>query len=78
LYDDKISVFNSASSRFYAPSDLSGIASMHTEHIRACPQWHNKSACYDCVFINTDMESGQSGMQGLEIAQVFCFFSFTL
>ncbi|KIK97136.1 hypothetical protein PAXRUDRAFT_136962 [Paxillus rubicundulus Ve08.2h10] len=50
---------------------------MCTEHICACPQWHNESTHYDCVFINTDTD-GHKGMQGLEIAQVFCFFSFTL
>ncbi|KAF9233163.1 hypothetical protein BU15DRAFT_54269 [Melanogaster broomeanus] len=50
---------------------------MRTEHIRACPQWRNEGGRYDCVFINTDMESGHSGMQGLEVARVFCFFSFT-
>ncbi|KIJ12084.1 hypothetical protein PAXINDRAFT_15111 [Paxillus involutus ATCC 200175] len=32
-YDGKISVFNSASSTFYAPSDLSGIHRMHREYI---------------------------------------------
>ncbi|KIK72091.1 hypothetical protein PAXRUDRAFT_40034, partial [Paxillus rubicundulus Ve08.2h10] len=32
LYDSRIAVFNFAPSRFYAPSNLSRIASMHTEH----------------------------------------------
>ncbi|KAG2098388.1 uncharacterized protein F5147DRAFT_754784 [Suillus discolor] len=35
LYLSKISVFNSASSRFYAPSDLSGIGGMRVEHIHS-------------------------------------------
>ncbi|KAF8836969.1 hypothetical protein BDN67DRAFT_991942 [Paxillus ammoniavirescens] len=34
-FDGKIWVFNSASSRFFAPSDLSGIGGMRREHIRA-------------------------------------------
>lgn len=38
-YNGRISVFNSASSRFYSPSDLSRIGGMRTEYIRACPQW---------------------------------------
>jgi hypothetical protein len=33
IYDGKISVVNSASSRLYALSDLSGIGGMRREHI---------------------------------------------
>ncbi|KAG1866814.1 hypothetical protein F4604DRAFT_1881698 [Suillus subluteus] len=74
VYDGKISVVNSASSRFYAPSDLSGIGGMRREHIRSCPKWMNAHACYDCMFINAqpDLE----GMRGLQIARALCFFSF--
>ncbi|KAF9237764.1 hypothetical protein BU15DRAFT_88600 [Melanogaster broomeanus] len=78
LYEGKVSVFQSASSRFYAPSDPSGIAGMRTEHIRACPKWRNEHPRYDCVFVNTDVsEAGEQGMHGLEVARVHCFFSFT-
>ncbi|KAG1905765.1 uncharacterized protein F5891DRAFT_1125793 [Suillus fuscotomentosus] len=52
IYDGKISVVNSASSRFYAPSDLNGIGGMQREHIQSCPKWRNVHACYDCMFIN--------------------------
>lgn len=74
IYDGKISVVNSASSRFYAPSDLSGIGGMRREHIRSCPNWRNVHARYDCMFINAqpDLE----GMRGLQIARALCFFSF--
>ncbi|KAG1869944.1 hypothetical protein F4604DRAFT_1584059, partial [Suillus subluteus] len=74
-YDGRISVFNSASSRFYSPSDLSGIGGMCTEYIRACPQWRNEYARNDCVFVNTNPEL--EGMQGFDVARVLCFFSFT-
>ncbi|KAG0691819.1 hypothetical protein DFH29DRAFT_986097 [Suillus ampliporus] len=74
LYLGKISVFNSASSRFYAPSDLSGIGGMHVEHICSCPSWRNEHLRHDCVFVNTD--SSLPGMQGLEVARVCAFFSF--
>ncbi|KAG1768058.1 hypothetical protein EV702DRAFT_1253519 [Suillus placidus] len=74
-YLNKISVFNSASSRFYAPSDLSGIGSMRVEHIRSCPSWQNEHSHHDCVFVNTD--SSLPGMQGLEVARVHTFFSFS-
>ncbi|KAH7904803.1 hypothetical protein BJ138DRAFT_1138452 [Hygrophoropsis aurantiaca] len=75
-YNGKISIFNSASSRFYAPSDLSGIGGMRTEYICACPSWRNECARYDCVFINSNPDL--KGMCGLEIAHVQCFFSFKL
>ncbi|KAG1864575.1 hypothetical protein C8R48DRAFT_747864 [Suillus tomentosus] len=74
LYLSKIAVFNSASSRFYAPSDLSGIGGMRTEHIRSCPSWRGGHSRNDCVFVNTD--SSLPGMQGLKVAHVRTFFSF--
>ncbi|KAG2104001.1 uncharacterized protein F5147DRAFT_746603 [Suillus discolor] len=74
LYLSKIAVFNSASSRFYAPSNLSGIGGMRTEHIHSCPSWRGGHSRNDCVFVNTD--SSLPGMQGLEVARVRAFFSF--
>ncbi|KIK80695.1 hypothetical protein PAXRUDRAFT_157989, partial [Paxillus rubicundulus Ve08.2h10] len=77
-YKGKVSVIHSASSRFYAPSDLSGVAGMCTEHIHACPKWWNEHARYACVFINTDVtEVGERGICGLEVACGHCFLSFT-
>ncbi|KAF9218822.1 hypothetical protein BS17DRAFT_863841 [Gyrodon lividus] len=63
-YDGRISTFNSASSRFYAPSDLSGIGGMHTKFICSTPLWRNE-----------DPEA--LGMCALDIAHVLSFFSFT-
>ncbi|KAG1896333.1 uncharacterized protein F5891DRAFT_1130305 [Suillus fuscotomentosus] len=74
-FDDKISVFNSACSRFFAPSDLSGIGGMRREYIRACPIWRNEHPWFDCVFVN--MNPGLDGMRGLDVARVLTFFSFT-
>ncbi|KAF9231629.1 hypothetical protein BU15DRAFT_68171 [Melanogaster broomeanus] len=74
-YDGRISTFNSASSRFYAPSDLSGIGGMHTEFIRSTPLWRNEGPRKDCVFVTTDPEA--LGMCALDIAHVLSFFSFT-
>ncbi|KAH7905578.1 hypothetical protein BJ138DRAFT_1118343 [Hygrophoropsis aurantiaca] len=73
-YEGRIHVFNSASSRFYAPSDLSGIGGMRTEHIRACPSWRNQHSRHDCVFVSMNPEL--TGFRGLEVARVLCFFSF--
>ncbi|KAG1776217.1 hypothetical protein EV702DRAFT_1230368 [Suillus placidus] len=72
-YRSQISVFNSASSTFHAPSDLSGIGGMKHEHICACPLWRNESARNDCVFVITD--SNTCGMQGMDVARIMAFFS---
>ncbi|KAF8837065.1 hypothetical protein BDN67DRAFT_991906 [Paxillus ammoniavirescens] len=41
-YGGRISTFNSACSRFYVPSDLSGIGGMNTEFICSTPLWRNE------------------------------------
>ncbi|KAG1887460.1 uncharacterized protein F5891DRAFT_967151 [Suillus fuscotomentosus] len=55
-YEGKILVFNSACSQFYAPSDISGIGGMWSEHIHACPMWWNEAPRYDCAFVNIGSE----------------------
>ncbi|KAG1831200.1 hypothetical protein DFJ58DRAFT_671432, partial [Suillus subalutaceus] len=71
-YDEKINVFNSACSRFFAPSYLSGIGGMHCEYICACPIWRNEHPHYDCVFVNTN--PALDGMRGMDVARVLTFF----
>jgi hypothetical protein len=53
VIEEKISIFKSAVSTFYAPSDISGIAGMHHEFIRAMPSWRNSATHHDCVLVNT-------------------------
>jgi hypothetical protein len=69
-----ISIFPSAVSTFYAPSDIYGIGGMCCECIRAVPSWQRGLSRYDCVFINTDPSS--EGMCSLSVARVRLFFSF--
>ncbi|KAF8262360.1 hypothetical protein EI94DRAFT_1773203 [Lactarius quietus] len=58
----RINVYHSASSTFYAPSNLSGIGGMHHKCIRATPTWKKGIGRYDCIYIEGDMESeGFSG-----------------
>ena len=71
----KISVYPSAVSTFHAPSDISGIGGMRCEWIRAVKSWRKGLGRYDTIFVNTD--SSIEGMQGLEIARVRLFFSFS-
>jgi hypothetical protein len=76
FYDsEKISVYNSASATFYAPSDLSGIGGMRREHIRVVQSWRKGPSRYDCVFVVTDEMA--EGMRSLDVARVRLFFSFT-
>lgn len=77
----RIKVFLSATSTFYAPSDLSGIAGMQSELIRATPSWNKGPGCYDCVYVGQDIgrdaEGAESdGFLGLLVARVNLFFSF--
>src|SRR5260221_9844568 len=74
VIEGKIHVFNSAIATFYAPSDISGIAGMRREYIRAISSWRNGPARYDCVLVNTkpDVDGGR----GFEVARAFLFFSF--
>ncbi|KAN0094739.1 hypothetical protein V8E55_003026 [Tylopilus felleus] len=74
FYTDKISIFNSASATFYAPSDLCGTRGMRCEYIRSCPNWRNEGPRHDCVFVITDPEL--PGFRGMDVARILCFFSF--
>ena len=69
-----VSVFLSATSSFYAPSDLSGLGGMHSKVICSTPSWRKGPACYDMVFLEKDPEI--PGMGGLHIGRVILFFSF--
>jgi hypothetical protein len=74
VLEGKISIFRCASATFRAPSDPSGLRSMRREYIRATPAWRNSHPRYDCIFISTQPDL--PGMDGLEVARVFLFFSF--
>ena len=73
-YYGDISIYNSASSTFYALSDLSGVGGMRREYIWAMPAWRQEGPQCDCVFVIIDPEL--EGMHGMDIACVLCFFSF--
>jgi hypothetical protein len=69
-----ISIFPSAVSTFYAPSNICGIGGMRCECIHVVPSWRRGPSRYDCVFINTDPSS--EGIRSLSVARVQLFFSF--
>ena len=48
---------------------------MWHETIHALPSWHQGPMQYDCVHMS--MDDTKNGMLGMDIAHVYCFFSFT-
>jgi hypothetical protein len=75
LSGGKIRIFHSATSVYYAPSDICGIGGMHRETVRACPSWFKGPQRYDTVFITKDQTV--NGFRGLHVARVRLFFDFT-
>ena len=75
LFENKVSVFHSAVATYYAPSDHSGICGMHKQRIRSTRSWRRGPPRRDCIFIEKNPEL--DGMQGLHVAQVLLFLSFT-
>jgi len=71
----RINVYHSAISTYHAPSDLSGIGGMHRERIRSTPSWKGGPGRYDCIYVDTDPDT--NGFQGLHVAQVILFLSFS-
>ena len=69
-----IKVFHSATSTYYAPSDLCGTGGMHCEWIQAKPHWKGQ-AKYDCVYVGQDVDT--IGFSGLLMACITMFFSFS-
>ena len=70
----RIDVYHSASTLYHAPSDLSGIGSMHHEYICATLFWKCEDTRHDYVFIEKDAE--EVGCCALGVAQVQTFLSF--
>jgi hypothetical protein len=52
---DSMMLYPSAVATYFAPSDLSGMGGMYSEHIHATPNWRKKGPHYDTVFVNTNL-----------------------
>ncbi|KAI0365599.1 hypothetical protein BV20DRAFT_1038871 [Pilatotrama ljubarskyi] len=70
-----VSVYHSTSAMFYAPSEAAGPHGMHRKFIRCNPSWYTGMGRYDTVLVNTDGDA--VGMDGMTVARVRSFFSFT-
>ena len=71
----KITVYPSAVATFCAPSDILGVGGMRHERIRAVKSWRKGPRRHDTIFVNTDASA--QGMDGLDVARVLLFFSFS-
>ncbi|KAK7008370.1 C2H2-type domain-containing protein [Favolaschia claudopus] len=69
-----ISVFHSAITTFYAPSDPSGVRGMRRERIRCTPSWRKKNSRRDCAFAVEDQD--KPGFRGMSVVRVKLLFSF--
>lgn len=68
-----VSVYPSAVTTYYAPSDHSGTRGMRRERIRAVASWRGLAPRRDCVFV--DNGSGLPGFRGLHAARVLALMS---
>ena len=73
LTSEKDYIHSSATTSFYAPSDICGTGGMHHEHMHVVTSWRCGKPQYDCVFINIDKH--KPGMFRLSIAHARLFFS---
>lgn len=69
-----IHVFHSATATFYAPSDLCGSGGLCRETIRSTPYFRGGPR-RDTIFVERD--ANKSGMEGMDVARVMLFFSFS-
>jgi hypothetical protein len=70
-----VKVFHSASVKFFAPSDESGIRGMHREYLRCTPNWMKRGhQRRDCVLVN--MDDQVETFEGKDVARIKLFFSF--
>lgn len=72
-FTSRLSLYHSATATFFAPSEISGNGGMHTEVIRANPDWRGESSRFDTVLVQTDSEG--LGIKGTRVARVLAFFS---
>ena len=75
VFYGKITIYPSAVATFHAPSDISGIYGMCHECICSVKSWRRGPGRYDTIFVNTG--STMETMQGLDVACVQLFFSFS-
>ncbi|KAJ8080890.1 hypothetical protein PM082_017725 [Marasmius tenuissimus] len=74
FFDSPIFVYLSAIARYHSPSDPCGSGGMHSERIRANPNWLGSYPRYDTVCVSAGPET--PGFKSLTLGRVKLFFSF--
>ena len=77
-FNPLISVFTSAATTFYTPSDPRGAGGMPSKRIHAVERWKGSSPRYDCVFITKDLSPAPpTDMKDLHVVHLLLLFSFS-
>ncbi|THU99196.1 hypothetical protein K435DRAFT_818625 [Dendrothele bispora CBS 962.96] len=71
-----ISVYHSALTRFYSPSDLCGMGGMYRQRIQSNPEWYDGKRLFDTVLI--EVENTATSINGMIPVCILLFFSFIL
>ena len=74
-FTGNISVYPSARTAYYAPSDLAGTNGMHIETIRSVTSWYGQYERHDTVLVQNGSED--SVMGGMIVARIRAFLSFS-
>lgn len=72
-FSGNVGLYTSATTTFYAPSELAGTGGMHREVIRSTASWYNQYERRDTVLIQTGSEDDPMG--GMTVARVLRFLS---
>ena len=75
-FNNDVTLHPSASSIFYALSDLCGLRGMRKEQIRCTYAWWGGAARQDCVLVQTGRVSADLPMSGYSVARLLLLFSF--
>lgn len=73
IITSRIALYQSAIATFYAPSELAGTSGMHSEIIRANPNWRYEYPRFDTVLIQVNPDL--PGIRGCKIGRVRAFLS---
>ncbi|KAA1467755.1 hypothetical protein DENSPDRAFT_350833 [Dentipellis sp. KUC8613] len=75
IFTGSVRTYRTATSTFYAPSELAGSGGMHRELIQSVASWYNGYGRYDTVLIQAGNDSDRMG--GMLVGRVRAFLAFT-
>ncbi|KAA1477479.1 hypothetical protein DENSPDRAFT_854367 [Dentipellis sp. KUC8613] len=75
VFVGSVRTYRTATSTFYAPSELAGSGGMHRELLRSVASWYNGYGRYDTVLIQAGDSTDRMG--GMLVGRVRAFLAFT-